>query len=313
MQADLSTTNKEGRSLEQTIVDSFELLSTTLSENIQYALDESQLKIDSGEINWYKSLGNVLTKLVDYHHIPKEYIQKYTVYHYLDTLSFAQQIVFLQILLKESRKPKNKAERIAKQYFEEKRVDAGATEGNTDASKVVLMLANQKYGLYIQDHPDSIHWTPLPDVDYSKYISGLKRFIINNDDRAKYNDIIGFMSPFKEGDVVFKIKDLRDKRNNRGVQCRTADRQDIFVRLNTLLTEPVYNDEFIRQKISVVTQLADNKQIVKMVDNGIYKSGLCVIVEILLRYYQDTKHQNRIWFFDTDRAAINKVVEFKRT
>jgi len=50
----------------------------------------------------------------------------------------------------------------------------------------------------------------------------------------------------------------------------------------------------------------------KIRDNGIYKNGLCVILEILLRYYNDTEHKGKIWFFDNETTALNGIITFKK-
>jgi hypothetical protein len=49
----------------------------------------------------------------------------------------------------------------------------------------------------------------------------------------------------------------------------------------------------------------------KRLENGIYAKGLCVILEILLRYFQETRHKGKIWFYDLEEADINEIAELK--
>jgi len=44
----------------------------------------------------------------------------------------------------------------------------------------------------------------------------------------------------------------------------------------------------------------------------IQRIGLCVITEIILRYYNDNSHiQNKIWFYDIEKTIYNNLVNLK--
>jgi hypothetical protein len=53
-------------------------------------------------------------------------------------------------------------------------------------------------------------------------------------------------------------------------------------------------------------------QVEKEKENGIYKNGLCVILEILLRHYNDIQHQGKMWFFDSEKTALNGIIGLKK-
>jgi len=120
------------------------------------------------------------------------------------------------------------------------------------------------------------------------------------------------VNKFKNGDVVFKTKDLREKRNNVGAYCGNAGKIDIMKRINTILGgEPVYNDVFIEQKMECFIE-KNGAKIPKTSYNGIYKLGLCVILEVLLRYFNETNRDGKIWFFDLEETVINNIVGYKK-
>jgi len=98
--------------------------------------------------------------------------------------------------------------------------------------------------------------------------------------------LIGFMSTFKP-DMVFKTKNLREKRNNRGAKCDVWTKADILKRLAIIIDD------------SEMYTL-DNTE-------AILKPGICVIMEIVLRFYTDSKQGGKIWFLTPEEALINKV------
>jgi hypothetical protein len=268
-------------------------------------------KIDSGETDWYKSLANVYSKLTEYHHIPAENIRKYAIYHYLDVLPFSKRFLVLGWLYKDTLKMDDEIGVFSKQYFEEKRVD----NGNENRKVVLLYISEQDIRLF-QQNPDNLSsWTPLTEQESRHYRPGLEK-IYKDPGKYIYSEIVGLMTPFKKGEMVFKMKDINQKRNNFGVHCRGAGREDVMERLNRILGEPIYNETFIKQRILKRVDgkiVKDKKGNDVYEDNGIFNNGLCVILEMLLRYYQETKKGERIWFFDIESTVINQIVKYKKT
>jgi hypothetical protein len=69
------------------------------------------------------------------------------------------------------------------------------------------------------------------------------------------------MHPFKGKDIVFKIKDMMQKRNNKGAKCEDASKPVIAEKIGVILDEPgIYKD------------------------TPIERPELCVILEILMRW-----------------------------
>ena len=57
-----------------------------------------------------------------------------------------------------------------------------------------------------------------------------------------------------------------------------------------------------------------NKQylIKKTKSNGIFKTGLCAIMEILLRHMDKHKKDGKKWFFSKEEAIVNNLISIKK-
>jgi hypothetical protein len=193
---------------------------------------------------------------------------------------------------------------IIKNYFNEKLLNY--------RNKIAIVLVKDAektiWKIFEQDTENKLIWKEIEDFEYTNYAPSIKKFIVN---KSKMNNLVGFMSTFKSGEIIFKTKVLTGKWNNKGVYCNIVGKKDILDRINEILDEPVYTNDFIKQHYTEYV-VKNRIQVEKIRDNGIYKNGLCVILEILLRYYNDTEHKGKIWFFDNETTALNGIIAFKK-
>jgi hypothetical protein len=97
---------------------------------------------------------------------------------------------------------------------------------------------------------------------------------------------MGFMYEFKNQDVVFKIKDFTQVRNNMGAKASSADKNDLISKLSSLkYSKDIYTDTIYD------------------------KQALCVVFEFLCRYLTDTT--DKVYFMDFEQAIYNNVVKLK--
>ena len=92
-------------------------------------------------------------------------------------------------------------------------------------------------------------WNELHPTEYAQFKPSISRYISNV---TSFNDIVGFMSIFKNNEVVFKTKNLKDKRNNTGAYCENAGKRDIITRLNTLYGTNIYSELEINKDIITI-------------------------------------------------------------
>ena len=278
-----------------------------IKANLNNALLSESTLIASGEIDWYKNMSNVLPTIVRNHGIPEETITKYIIYHNLDTLVFEERMVLIKYIYSRQKEQQiNQFETIIKQYFDEKIVKS------SDGSKGIIVVKEYlgddetKWKIFAQDPENPVSWREIDSMDYPKYKRDMPKFISL---KPKHNTI-GFMHIFKNGDTVFKTKNLPGKWGNKGAACNILGKKDVLDRINSVLETPMYSNESIRQ---FYTQVLDKKgvRVEKQVENGIYKVGLCVILEILLRYYNEIGHKGKDWFFDVEKTIINNIINLK--
>ena len=277
--------------------------------NMSNALLTEDTQIASGEIDWYKNMGNVFQTIIKNHNIREDYLTKYAVYHNLDTLAFEERMVLVKNLyVKSPETQMTQLEQIMKEYFDKKVVHG------TDGSIAIVMVkeylgdTETKWKILAQERENPISWNEIDDTDYAKYRKDIGKFII----KKSTNNVIGFMHLFRNGETIFKTKVLPGRWGNKGVYCNILGKKDVLDRLNSLLDtpQPMYTNESIRKYF---TQVLDKKgvRVEKRIENGIYRNGLCVILEILLRYYHDIEHKGKEWFFDVEKTIINNIVNLK--
>ena len=304
------TVESDISSLETNILEKYNEIIETMKTNMSNALLGEDTIIESGENDWYKNMCNVYNKLHEYHGIPDETLAKYIIQHNLDTLTFQEKLILVRHLYKVDSGEKvidsdpMNLETIIKNYFNEKLLNYR----NKIAIVLVKDVEHGIWKIFEQDTANKLLWREIEDFEYTNYSAGIKKFIVN---KSKMNNMVGFMSHFKSGDTVFKTKFLDGKWNNKGVFCNIVIKKDTMKRINDILDEPVYTDAFIKQKYTEYF-LKNNLNVEKVRENGIYKNGLCVILEIILIYYNETEHKVKIWFFDIETTMLNGIITFKK-
>ena len=98
--------------------------------------------------------------------------------------------------------------------------------------------------------------------------------------------------------MVFKLKELTNRRNNKGSKCSSLGKVDIIKRLNRVLEENPY---------------ASSRPYTTADAETILRPGLCVIAEMIMRYFNEHpgSKRNRIWFVDVEKALANKIIDLK--
>lgn len=276
----------------------YETLITKMITNYKTAFSPTQIKIGSGEKNWYKHANHVLDSIQDEYSIPRERIEEYVIYHMLDLLMIDDKIVLLNHVLSAEQDPPSFVEDkytydkliyVCKKYFNKKIVER---DGNTVA---FLTTRENVSKLYVKidrsvlvkdaDATEQNGWVELDSEDAKTYTDLIARNVVQ---RNNVNDsIIGFVNVFKDKEMVFKIKDVRQKRNNVGARCGdSTSKSDVVKLLNTLNgTEETYENTF--------------------------HIGLCVLMEVLLRWYSDTQRNGKVYFFDAEQTYVNNIVKGK--
>ena len=178
-------------------------------------------------------------------------------------------------------------------YFNEKMIISdggmkGIVLGNTDVTGGP--------DIYIQSN-DNKSWTKTEYSDKTKMMT-TKDYSKNNIfNKEKLNTIIGFIvKSDNSSNYIFKIRDLTGSVNTKGANVNQALNKDIIDNINKILGSDYshYTSENIK------TEVGDGK--IKLV----------VILEILLREFQDRNQNDKIWFLNNEQFLINNIIKYTR-
>ena len=271
----------------------YETILRKIRKNVETASTEHQ--ITQGDQNWYKHASLVSNHLQLIHGISFEKYIDYIIYHNVDMLMPNEKLKLISYMYSQIRNEDSisEIENVIKKYFD--------SEIITYRNKSGILLVNQKdWELYIQSADDPSKWELAQPED-------VRNFEVSNTlseqfrkDVSSYSDIIGFIDMFRNNkEMVFRIKDLSQMQNNTGTRIngQTPGKADIIKRLNSI----VYDGETMEDPMY---SLQKSKEIMQQ--------GLCVIVELLLRYRTESKYKNKTWYLSPNEAMYNKIAKFRR-
>jgi len=238
--------------------------------DIMKIVSKKGLEVKASDKNWYKHANIVISELMTVHDIPENLINKYIIFHYLDSLSLKNKLTLVSYIY--SNKMQSDDETgyniIIKLYFDNLLLE-------TDNKRAIILSNGEANELYVQDRENLYIWNEAEYTDQELFKGSRKSKFLIPKERINKTEI-GFMSPFKGKDMIFKIKDMTQKRNNKGAKCEDA-------------SKPV-----ISEKIGIIL---DERGIYSGTD--IEKPDLCVILEIIMR-----------WMNETNMREPNSVVLF---
>ncbi len=146
----------------------------------------------------------------------------------------------------------------------------------------------------------------------------LDKTLINNND---INDIIGFMDLFKKTNILFKIKDMKDKKgkySNKGKVCTSGvNKINIVKRIENLSYKKYILNKSIIKEIKDINKKSYNKKEYTQhyldTDKSLNKVNitseqLCIETELLFRLNDKNKVDNKRWFFSTLENVRNSIV-----
>jgi hypothetical protein len=258
---------------------SYEELMSHLKSVVQRMI-KKDLSVKATDSDWYNHANKIVPELLSVHGMKSELINKYVIFHFLDKLSMADKLVFVSRLYGGSPPGKNAYETIARLYFDELVIEV---EEFGETKTGVVLADGEVNRLFIKDEEN--HWVIAQFTDERLFEGVRKARLVLPIERINRTEI-GFMHPFKGKDIVFKTKDVTQKRNNKGAKCTDSSKMMIAGKIAGIMGEP-----------------------------GLYKSTdierpeLCVLLELLLRWKSEAT--DTIYFFGPERTNEMKVVNLR--
>lgn len=243
-----------------------------------------KLKLTDNGSNWYKNAGKIYDILINTYKIPETILEKIFVHHYLDMLSTDKHMLLASHLYNFTMSSDEKYYTLIKEYYDKKIMVNGD-------KRSILLPSNSKNALYIFSNTNAelLKAKPTEIILFEKQVQ--EKFIITN---AKVNDVFGFMSIFKD-EVTFKLKTLKDDKANKGVICEKLGKVDILHRLKPIINNNPYNTP---EWPSYNSEDFDK----------LLKPGLCVLLECIMRYYNESK-SDKLWFLDITQSLASKITQ----
>ena len=272
----------------------------------------NRVPIETAESNWYKHMGHVYAELENNINIPADAIDKYTVYHWMDMQMIEDKLIMLYHLYKTDtyiptythesvQEPKHivKLDTIIKSYFDEKMFMQG-----TD--KCIALGGNNHIDLYIQVL-ETRQWKKAAAATVRKYKDELrKKYHI---EPSQLQSFVGFMHLFKKNEMTFKMKEIvkqpvagKHAYLNKGFKCSVMGKSEIvkFMNNKVLAKNPYIGGQ--NKDIGMI------KYDVNTNAKNIMRIGLCVMMEIIMRYFNDSPNAgNQKWFLDVEETLANDL------
>lgn len=233
--------------------------------------------------DWYVHFYTVKQHLQVVYGFTDDEIEKYVLNHTLDMLMYPDKLVLIQYLFSSSGgnhtiHPKYESE--IKSFYK---------------SKMMVNELRNKMGILIQngDHEElwmrsytnsSPEWVLGESQDYNLFLTDIKKYVVPT---PKINKIVGFVAEFKKSEMVFKIKDLSQKRNNNGARIDSAGKADVIKLLNQVVGEEKYTSENTDEEFS--------------------KIGLCIVLELIMRKYTDTQHNGLVYYLTPEQSVLINI------
>ena len=255
-------------------------------DNLQYIYTDRMLPPAEREYTWYMHGRKMKDHIHKVRGLSEEIIKVYFVYHMLDTLLFNQKMHIIQVLYSESWKPLSKTvemkqiEEIIKIYFDRCIMRTVRKTG-------VLFNKDNSWKIYVQSKENLTQWTEGQPEDATIFSAEILKKIVPV---KKLADRIGFMSLFKNNEMVFYVKDMTKKRNI-GARADSAGKVKVIELINYIQspTQEIYTNE--------------NTKLISQV-------GLCIILEMLMRYKTEQSGPlDKVYYLLPEQAAIIKVKE----
>ena len=244
---------------------------------INYDDIEEKKRFSSKETDWYINMGYIFNIIIQNHNIDESSLNEFIIYHFLDTISLKERLILVKYLYSLYHETDDIIQKTVKSYFDEKIFKVRGYN--------IIMLQNDKLAestedklkIFIQDdNKNLIVWNIAQPTDRQEFLKviivSLKSTVIN-----KLNRLFGIMQVFTNNNIVFKTIDLQNKLK-KGSRCGGEGKRDIMKKINMISSDFKYTE--------------DNTEN----ENLIVKPGLCIILEILLRYYHKQKHNGYAWF-----------------
>ena len=233
-------------------------------------LVKKKLQTKATDSDWYNHANQIVPELLTTHHMKSELINTYVGFHYLDRLSIEDRLILIGRLFP-GKGSLNAYETIVQLYFSKLLLEVEDETG--DIIQSIVLADGEINRLFVLRNGD---WSSAEHTDEKLFLDIRKTALTVPLSKINKTEI-GFISPFKGKELVFKTKDMTQKRNNKGAKCTDSSKVAIANKIGGIMGEPdLYQS------------------------TDIERPELCVILEILMRW--KTEATETTYFFGPEQT-----------
>ena len=262
---------------------------TTIDDETNGKLIAENDSINRMGTSWYEQCKCAINFLVVKKKLDKMILLDFVTQHILESLSLPEKETLAKFFT------------LSSKHSEEKLDQKSSRGGLENAAKDYLcektLRANRTNGLYLVSGPESAKllvqkngiWKVADAEEDEMFASVLSKRYKMPTNVNKYVGYLGYVDKELEQPIQFKLRDTEGDKSQKDKSCSHEMVDEVFYAMN--------NDK---------TMFAFNKDKIKMAE-----SELCVIRELLLRYYNHEKRDDKIWFVDAETIVYNDLLDLQ--
>ena len=249
---------------------------------------------------WYNTLNEIKTHLKIEYGMMDNSLRAHVVSHMMDNLVFTDKITLLNRMfdgnweapkrtLEEEKQELDTMEVLIVEYFEDKMM----TAKNGDVG-IILTKDNKTTRAFVLS--DGVWRESNNEIEYKPLLQSSDYNDIYVTPPELLADTIGFTEWFKndrEEMFVMKVKKTTNSRT-RGARLTDISLKKLISHINDVLGETKYNI------INIRDYLISSKE------------KLEVLLEIILREYNDTNKNDKHWYLNNEQGIINKIITLSK-
>jgi hypothetical protein len=215
--------------------------------------------------------------------VDSESLEKYVSDHIIETLSHENLLTLAKEVLNPNFVAKDNLERRILNYFQNLLLDG----------KKTLVLAKDNKNIYYS----LADWSEISDGEKVLLVGEMQEKM----EVTNYSDIIGFVGEFSSKDMgstmVFRTKNMTQKRNNKSAFLQNDSKIAIIKQINTIL------------KLAGSPYSFDDDSCTKCERNtdDLSKIAVACIFEMLIRKFDDEKTAGKKWLLRPEQAIFNNI------
>jgi hypothetical protein len=248
-------------------------METKFDSTMQFANNSE--KVSKGDHDWYKHCGVTIRKLIQNGIMNMDDATQLLIENLVDMLSYHEKIQLMNYIYSLTLLQENTIEYYVKKYLETKII-------KTKRLTSIILFSDDKTQVMILKNKKWIKGEAEDEIDIASEFLKIPEY------KTEVNNLIGFIGEDTRNKyLIFKVKDMEAKRNT-GARCDEAGKEKKIKILKDLLGEEMF-DKYTQGT-----------------SKGMLQPELCSLQEMLFRYYNKIKKNNKRWFFDHDLAMTLK-------